>query len=552
VSESAMVRFHRAIEVAAGVFAPGHLGELTALVPFELVDSVLEDAGCVQRRLRMLPSRVGVYLVLAMVLFPQVGLPGVWSRLTGGLCGLPVVSPSAKALRDLRRRVSSAPIRALFETVAGPVARPGTSGCAYRRLRLVAVDGCCSFKAPDTPRNKAAFRIGRRRSGNAGWPGVQLLALAECGTRALLGATVTALSVGELSAARPLLARLDASMLLLADRAFDADAFLTAIAARGAQFLIRGSAARKPAVLAVLPDGSFLTRIGDLRLRVITAQISLTGADGAVVTGTYRLLTTLTDHRTDPAEDLVRLYHQRWEIEVCFFGLRHSLTGRPVLRSGDPAGVEQEMWALVCIWQILHTVMADAAACRPGLDPDRCSFTTALAAARDSIIRAEHIGGHPTPIPGAIGTAVLAALLPPRRARTAARVLKQPGSRYPARRPEDPRPATGTAITAIHTRIQTPATPPAPPDPGMIRTLQTRHRKMSHHMLTALAIMHTHPDTPHNNREMARTLGITGRAALNTFGVGLNTAARRGHITKTAPGTYTITNQQTLTTPANP
>jgi len=31
---------------------------------------------------------------------------------------------------------------------------------------------------------------------------------------------------------------------------------------------------RKPAVLAVLPDGSFLTRIGRLRLRVIDVQIS--------------------------------------------------------------------------------------------------------------------------------------------------------------------------------------------------------------------------------------------------------------------------------------
>lgn len=74
-----MVRAERSIDVVPGVFAAGHLGELTALVPFELVDGVLEATGCVQRRTRMLPSRVGVYLVLAMVLFPQVGLVGVWS-----------------------------------------------------------------------------------------------------------------------------------------------------------------------------------------------------------------------------------------------------------------------------------------------------------------------------------------------------------------------------------------------------------------------------------------------------------------------------------------
>ena len=61
----------RTITVAAGVFAPGHLGELTWQVPFELADSVLEETRTRERRLRDLPSRVGVYFVLALGLFPS-------------------------------------------------------------------------------------------------------------------------------------------------------------------------------------------------------------------------------------------------------------------------------------------------------------------------------------------------------------------------------------------------------------------------------------------------------------------------------------------------
>ncbi|WP_345559116.1 transposase domain-containing protein [Nonomuraea rosea] len=49
------------------------MGELTALVSSELVDAVLEETRGVQRRLRALPSRVGVYFLLAMCLFPEVG-----------------------------------------------------------------------------------------------------------------------------------------------------------------------------------------------------------------------------------------------------------------------------------------------------------------------------------------------------------------------------------------------------------------------------------------------------------------------------------------------
>ena len=50
----------RTITVAGGVFAPGHLGELTRIVPFELADGVLEETRTRERRLRVLPSRVGL------------------------------------------------------------------------------------------------------------------------------------------------------------------------------------------------------------------------------------------------------------------------------------------------------------------------------------------------------------------------------------------------------------------------------------------------------------------------------------------------------------
>ena len=109
----------RTITVAAGVFAPGHLGELTQVIPFELADGVLADTRAAQRRLRLLPSRVGVYFVLALGLFPRKGYRGVWAELTAALDGLGLAVPSPKALRDLRRRLGAAPFRLLFETLAG-------------------------------------------------------------------------------------------------------------------------------------------------------------------------------------------------------------------------------------------------------------------------------------------------------------------------------------------------------------------------------------------------------------------------------------------------
>jgi len=41
---TAVTTITKTITVAGGVFAPGHLGELTGIVPFELADVVVTDA----------------------------------------------------------------------------------------------------------------------------------------------------------------------------------------------------------------------------------------------------------------------------------------------------------------------------------------------------------------------------------------------------------------------------------------------------------------------------------------------------------------------------
>lgn len=105
----------RVVTVAAGVFAPGHLGELTQYLPFELVDDVLTATRTMQRQLRILPSRTGVYFVLALALFPRLGYARVWAKLCAGLTGLVGACPLEKAPRDLQRRLGPAPLKALFE-----------------------------------------------------------------------------------------------------------------------------------------------------------------------------------------------------------------------------------------------------------------------------------------------------------------------------------------------------------------------------------------------------------------------------------------------------
>src|SRR5205807_10467619 len=135
-------------------------------------------------------------------------------------------------------------------------------------------------------------------------------------------------------------------------------------------------------------------------------------------TGAYRLVTPLAAPRRYPASDLVTLYHQRWDIETAYLELKSTILGGRVLRARTPAGIDQEVYALLVTYQILRTAMADATNTTPGLDPDRASFTIALHAARDQIVQAAGVTADTViDLVGNIGRLVLDNLMPARRLR---------------------------------------------------------------------------------------------------------------------------------------
>jgi hypothetical protein len=434
----------RAVDVR---LAPGHLGELTQLVPFEMVDAALEATGACQRRLRDLPSRVVVYLLLAGCLFPEIGYSAVWRKLTGGLgagvgagmdAGMNVAVPSASAMSQARRRVGAAPLRWLFDLLRGPAAWPGQRGTWWRGLLVCAIDGTI-LTVPDSGAVRARYAKQAGNHGGTGYPQLRLLGLVACGTRALIDVVFGPTSLGETTYAPRLLGSLRAPMILLADRNFAAADLLRQIAGTGAHLLVRCKNGRRLPVLARYPDGSHLSMIGPLKVRVIDAEITISTTAGSR-RGHYRLLTTLLDHDRYPAAELVRLYHERWEIETAYLELKSSMLGGRVLRARTAAGVDQEVYALLITYQLLRTAIADATATHGDLDPDRASFTIAWQTARDQVIRAaDLIAETVIDLVGTIGRTVLAHPLPARRTRVSPRIVKRAISKYQARGPDPDR-----------------------------------------------------------------------------------------------------------------
>jgi hypothetical protein len=420
--------------VAAGVFAPGHLGELTQIVPFEMVDQALAATGTAQARVRVLPSRVVVYLLLAGCLFAELGYRQVWHKLAAGLGSLPVAHPSDNALWQARARLGAAPLRWLFDLLRGPATAITAGSVRWRGLLVCAIDGT-TMTIPDSPRNLAVYAKQAGHHGGSGYPLLRLVALAACGTRTVIDAVFGPASCGELDYARRLRRSLHAGMIVLLDRNFGAAALLGQLAATEAHLLVRLKANRKLPVLRRYRDGSYLSQIGAVRVRVVECQITIATSAGRR-TGAYRLATTLLDHHRYPAGALVTLYHQRWEIETAYLELKSSILGGRVLRARSPAAVAQEVYALLTCYQIVRIAITDAIEAAGDIDPDRGSFTIALNAARDLLTQAANvIASTVIDLIGSIGRRVLDNLLPDRRLRVSPRVVKRAISKYQARGP---------------------------------------------------------------------------------------------------------------------
>lgn len=163
-------------------------------------------------------------------------------------------------------------------------------------------------------------------------------------------------------------ADLDASMLVMADRGFFSYRAWRDSAATGAALLWRMKASNVLPVLEELPDGSYRSAVyaNPKARRNNTDAIPVRVIEYTVTTGTntsdLRLITTILDPDTAPAQDLADLYGRRWEIESCFDELKTRQRGPGiVLRSKTPDGVLQEIYGYLCVHCALRSLIGEAA-----------------------------------------------------------------------------------------------------------------------------------------------------------------------------------------------
>jgi len=382
-------------------------GFLAAFFPADVVEAVVTETGRRERRSRLLPSRLVVYYVLAMALYPSEGYRELFRLLVEGLgpldASLPLEAPVKSAFSKARERVGSEPLKRLFEVSLVPLAAPGAPGAWFSSWRVMSVDGS-TLEVADTPENLARFgRPGVSRGERSAYPRLRWVALSEVGTRAVVGLTVGAYGEGETTLARPLLGRLQPGMLCLADRSYFGYALWREALASGADLLWR---VKRNALLPVegrLEDGSYLSRVfaspkarrhgeGGLPVRVIEYALDDPGRPHGEEK--YRLVTSILDPKLAPARELAALYAERWQIEITIRELK--VTRRrplPTLRSRKPDGVIQELYGFMNVHYAIRWLLHQASQ-EANVDPDTLSYLSALRAMRRKLSRPESFSPH--------------------------------------------------------------------------------------------------------------------------------------------------------------
>lgn len=360
---------------------PESFSKFAASIDPEWIDQALSATGTASIRRRKLPAEQVLWLILGMCLYSDRCIRDVCDHLRLVLPAVKNLAPSA--LPKARYKLGAEPMKWLFHRYAEAYAVDPERG-RFAGMTLFAVDGTC-VRVPDTDENFEAFDkpSARGEDNDSGYPQVRVAALMNLDTRMLVDIALGGYRTAEVTLCRTLWERLADNSITLLDRGFADHASLCGIVQSGKRrhVLVRLPKHRKFSPDTGFPDGS----LGGHMPRPKSAPADLPAQlEGRIIHYKHpdgkegRLFTTITDIEEGPADRLVELYHQRWDIEMAFDELKtHLRYRRESLRSKRPEGVHQELWGLFLLYNLVRFEMLGAADAH-NVHPNRISFWSSL------------------------------------------------------------------------------------------------------------------------------------------------------------------------------
>jgi hypothetical protein len=306
-------------------------------------------------------------------------------------------SSSTAAYCQARQKLSATALQAILtHTAENLQQRRAAQG--WHGHRVVVVDGT-GLSMPDTPANQAHWPQPRNQKPGCGFPQARVCACFCLQTGALLSHRVGSRKNHELPLLRQQWETFRSGDIFLGDKGFCSFYDVWEFQQRQVDSVItlaRRTPVKAAEAVRVLGSDDLLIRwpkpAWNKKLSYSKAQwqvlpkhlelrqIKVTVAEPGFRTQSYYLVTTLTDPIRYPAEDLAKLYRQRWDVELFFRDIKTTL-GMDVLRCRTPEMVTKEILMHLIVYNALRSLIFDAA--READQPvRRISFKAGLQALR--------------------------------------------------------------------------------------------------------------------------------------------------------------------------
>jgi hypothetical protein len=369
---------------AAVELGPEGLARFAGGLDPDWIEEALVATGHATCRRRKLPATEVIWLVLGMAMCADRSIRDVVEHLDLVVPGVTSLAPSA--IPQARYRLGPQPLEWLFYRTARAWSEPAAV-CGWRGLSLHGVDGS-SLRVQDSDENYEHFGKpgGRNGSEDAGYPQARIACLLNLGTRLFEAAAFGPFARGEQDLAEALWKHIPDDSLTILDRGFVNFPVFAGLLGSGSNryFMVRMRRNLKFDAVEQLPDGSLLADLPCSRELQRTRPELPKSIRGRIIGYKHpdgessRVFTTLTDHEKYPADELVTLYHERWEIELAYDEFKtHMLERKECLRSKKPEGVAQELWGALLLYNLVRNEMLKVAEER-GLSPKRISFRSSL------------------------------------------------------------------------------------------------------------------------------------------------------------------------------
>ena len=323
--------------------------------------------------------------LLASLVYHVMSGSGIFSAHVFQLFG---VSIKDSSLSERRQRMGLGPFEWLMKHALRPMAeKEQDPTCFYKGWRLCGIDGS-RWSVTNTPQILKKMTKAATRRFEAAFAKVEMCVLVELGLHNPLAAEIGLKGEGEWCLSARLLERLPEGSLLILDRLYGCGKYLRdiidACRSKNGEVLVRARSNVKSRKIKRLSDGSELVSItpparkGEskepIEVREIKGRIRKPGNKAWIE---VRFWTTLTDEKTYPAIELLKLYGFRWEHEIFYKELKISMRGGDVLHSHTPETAAQEVAALLMACSIIAEQRL--AAGRSGeVDPLTISFIKTL------------------------------------------------------------------------------------------------------------------------------------------------------------------------------